>query len=99
WGHHAEVLALGADETNLGRADAIVDPRAGFAHRRGVMWSAGYGAAPSEAPILRRKLWRKAASFNRILRIIPYVAARHVAQRPPARAASHASVSFLTSPA
>src|SRR5690606_15630777 len=46
-GDEADVLTLGADQADFGDTDAVVDPGAGIAHRRGVVGSAGYDAGPS----------------------------------------------------
>jgi hypothetical protein len=45
--HDADILAVRADQADLWRPDAIIDARAGFALRRGVVGSAGYGGSPS----------------------------------------------------
>jgi len=54
FGHHhgtgggddSDVLAIGADQSDLGAADSLVDTGARFALRRGVVGSAGYGGVP-----------------------------------------------------
>ena len=45
-GDDADIFPICADQANLGRPDAIVDARAGFALRRGIVRSAGYGGGP-----------------------------------------------------
>jgi hypothetical protein len=45
--HDADVFPIRADQADFRGPDAIIDARAGFALRRGIVGSAGYGGRPS----------------------------------------------------
>ena len=54
--HDAYVLTVCPDQSNFRRPDSIIDAGAGFALRRGVVGSAGYGFSPCVVKNLRG--WR-----------------------------------------
>ena len=47
-GHHPDVFAIGPDQADFRRADAVIDARTGFALRRGIVGATGYGGGPSD---------------------------------------------------
>ena len=62
--HHPDVFAIRADQADFRRADAVVDAGAGFALRRGIVWSAGYGCRPCVVDFAARKIGAWRAAFN-----------------------------------